>query len=102
MNMKKGFGDALLYFALGMTFDPSPPLIISMSLGSLSYDSCNILCTQVEQLGVATYDYCTNFVQNQYQTCMYSSANLVSRINEEVCFFLFLLHYKNFINMKTK
>lgn len=81
-----GFGDALLLFSLGISNDPTPPLVISMSLGSLSWDSCNLLCTQASSMGVSTYDYCLSFVQSQYQVCMYSSRDQVVRISNEVCF----------------
>jgi len=78
-----GFGNALLEFAVQVNEMNSPPNVISMSLGSLSWASCNLLCTQASLMGASTYSDCLNYVQGQFQVCMYSSEDLVARIDNE-------------------
>lgn len=79
-----GFGNALLDFSQQVNANPNPPNVISLSLGSLSWASCNLLCTQAVNMGASTYSNCLSYVQSQFQVCMYTSADQVSRINNEV------------------
>jgi hypothetical protein len=47
------------------------PLVLSLSLGSLSYDSCQILCTQTPVVSNGQYSYndCVNYMVSQRQVC---------------------------------
>jgi len=85
-----GFGYALLAFsellASSGSSDSALPLpaVVSMSLGSLSYDSCALLCsTLVDESDLYTQEDCDEYMATQRQVCMYSSASIVDRINVE-------------------
>jgi len=79
-----GFGSAFLQFATDINSMDDPPNVISLSLGSLSWASCNILCTQAVAQGAGTLEQCQQYVSSQFQVCMYSSENEVERINTEL------------------
>jgi len=85
-----GFGYALLSFAnmLATAGDGSNntlplPKVVSMSLGSLSYDSCATLCEQTAATSKYSLAECNEYMTTQRQVCMYSSGELVDRINTE-------------------
>eukprot|EP00128_Syssomonas_multiformis_P001382 Colp12_sorted_trinity150504_noHs@16960 len=78
-----GFGPALLNFALSLANRKDLPKVISMSLGSLSWDACNVLCKKAAETGQVTYDACYKFAQNERQVCMYESGESAERINVE-------------------
>jgi len=83
-----GFGPALEYFA-GAFFsnwtDDALPKVLSFSLGSLSWDSCNILCTMTEQRtsGRITKADCEKFMETQRQVCMFTSGEEAERTSNE-------------------
>ncbi len=61
-----GFGPALLNFVTYLASNPTIPNVISMTLGSLSWDSCNIMCQQVSQSGGGiTYQQCVAYMHNR-------------------------------------
>uniref|UniRef100_A0A7S4MF68 Peptidase S53 domain-containing protein n=1 Tax=Vannella robusta TaxID=1487602 RepID=A0A7S4MF68_9EUKA len=78
-----GFGPAMLQFAMNINAMSNPPNVISLSLGSLSWASCDLMCTQAQALGAGSYSDCLTYVQSQFQVCMYTSADQVNRINDE-------------------
>ena len=58
------------------------PLVLSLSLGSLGYDSCDALCTQYAALGgLHTYKKCHDYIQTLRQVCLYASYDQQERIN---------------------
>lgn len=79
-----GFGYALenfLVLTLGQM--KQVPLVFSMSLGSLSWDSCNVMCKLAVSQGVS-YNDCLQYVQyTQRQVCMMDTAKQSERINTE-------------------
>lgn len=81
-----GFGPAFLHFVIDLNSNPSPPLVISLSLGSLSWDSCNILCKSAVSLsqGKTTFAECEEYMQTQRQVCMYPDSAQMDRINVEL------------------
>jgi len=80
-----GFGDALMDFTVLLAGNVTIPKVLSMSLGSLSWDSCNLLCEKVvqETHSNITYKECFDYVDTQRQVCMYDSSVLMDRINIE-------------------
>lgn len=58
------------------------PKVLSMSLGSLSYDSCSRLCTAAAKLNNSAIADCMSYLQSQFQVCMFSK-DVDQRINEE-------------------
>jgi hypothetical protein len=81
-----GFGTAFLKFLvdLGERPDDKLPLVLSFSLGSLSYDACNMLCVLVhDYLPNATKAECEEYISEQRQVCMFGSSWEVDRINVE-------------------
>ena len=91
-----GFGYALLAFshalatagAPGAGDDPLPalpalPRVVSMSLGSLSFDSCELLCSALVAEGSYSAQDCADYMATQRQVCMYDSGATVDRINVE-------------------
>jgi len=75
-----GFGQALLDFVLELPTRPVVPQILSISLGSLSAYSCDLLCQKVTAMG-HTLAECQAFMQDQRQVCMYLSEHQIDRIN---------------------
>ena len=58
---------------LAGTPDAELPLVLSMSLGSLSSYACEYLCNQVVATnGSYTFDECLDFAASQFQVCMFS------------------------------
>lgn len=81
-----GFGPALLNFVDALSNHTDLPYVLSMSLGSLSWASCNDLCVQsvINTGGSITYDECVSYMQSQRQVCMYTSAEETEKINDEL------------------
>lgn len=86
-----GFGPAMLKWLTdlvdrtGSSTGSYPlPQTISLSLGSLSWDSCNILCTGAANAGAnITYSQCQDYMQQQRQVCMYPDSDGLDRMNVE-------------------
>jgi len=78
----QGFGWALLNFLIDMNNRDSVPTVLSMSLGSLSYHSCDAMCQYVYSQG-GSYEMCGAYLQKQRQVCMFPSADVENRINIE-------------------
>ena len=79
-----GFGYALENFMLlNMAQSKEVPFVLSMSLGSLSWDSCDKMCKLAPSLGVSFSD-CMQYVQyTQRQVCMMDTGPQSDRINQE-------------------
>jgi len=80
-----GFGPAFLDFVVELTSGSQYPFVnvLSISLGSLSWYSCDRLCQNVSAAGVTTYEKCLEYAQSQFQVCMYTSAEQTQRISDE-------------------
>ena len=76
-----GFGLALLDFVTELTSRPTVPHVLSLSLGSLSAYSCDLLCTAAAQTGEVGLAECRAYLQKQRQVCMFVSQAQVARIN---------------------
>lgn len=79
----QGFGQALLDFITELAARKTVPHVLSISLGSLSAYSCDLLCTEAEKRG-HTLEECNDFLQNQRQVCMFLSKAQVARINTAI------------------
>jgi len=80
-----GFGYAFLdwlFFLEGLT-DQELPKVISLSLGSLSFDSCQMMCRYVSRMGHFTEKECSAYLNTQRQVCMYDSFQQLDRMNIE-------------------
>ena len=75
-----GFGVALLDFVAELSARPAVPHVLSMSLGSLSDASCNLLCDEVSKMGF-TRQACADYMATQRQVCMFDGAEQAERIN---------------------
>merc|ERR1719277_2398672 len=75
-----GFGQAMLDFVTGLAARARLPHVLSLSLGSLSAASCDLLCEQAVQAGHSRGE-CEAFLQTQRQVCMFLSSAQVARIN---------------------
>lgn len=78
-----GFGPALLGFTglLLNTSDSELPRVVSMSLGSLSWASCNLMCEKASAIGNFSMADCLHYVQDETrQVCMYPSQAQEARI----------------------
>jgi len=64
--------------------DDQLPLVLSLSLGSLSWSSCDMMCNLLARMGQFTYQDCVNYIQTQRQICMYDSLNQTIRMNNEL------------------
>jgi subtilase family serine protease len=79
-----GFGPALQNFVTNLANQEQVPNVISMSLGSLSWYSCNLMCTKVAEGGKTSYSECIKYVEyDQRQVCMYPNSTVPDRINVE-------------------
>eukprot|EP00929_Paragymnodinium_shiwhaense_P025351 TRINITY_DN15355_c0_g1_i1.p1 TRINITY_DN15355_c0_g1~~TRINITY_DN15355_c0_g1_i1.p1 ORF type:complete len:571 (+),score=111.53 TRINITY_DN15355_c0_g1_i1:319-2031(+) len=76
----EGFGQALLDFLTELQSRQVLPQVMSLSLGSLSSKSCEILCEQAAKRG-HTEDECESYMQQQRQVCMYLSDAQTQRIS---------------------
>jgi len=84
-----GFGPAFLTYLTGLQANHSSgqrplPLVISLSLGSLSWDSCDLLCRGVASKGNFTYAQCADYMQQQRQVCMYPDSQGIDRMHVEL------------------
>jgi len=95
-----GFGYAFseFLFYLGSLSSPYSPLrghqqtgpqfalphVLSLSLGSLSWDSCNMMCTMLANRTKYTMKQCVDYMQTQRQVCMYDSSTQADRMNNEL------------------
>jgi tripeptidyl-peptidase-1 len=75
-----GFGQALLDFITELSTRKTVPQVLSMSLGSLSAASCDLLCTQASKMGHSLKE-CQEYLQQQRQVCMFLSTDQQNRIN---------------------
>ncbi len=75
-----GFGAALLDFVADLSANASVPHILSMSLGSLSAASCDLLCDEISKMGF-TVQECNAYMATQRQVCMFLSTDQTERIN---------------------
>jgi hypothetical protein len=57
------------------------PLVLSLSLGSLGFDSCDALCTELSSTTKFSYRSCHDYIQKQRQICLYASYKQQDRIN---------------------
>eukprot|EP00756_Hemistasia_phaeocysticola_P024234 Hpha_TRINITY_DN15936_c1_g2::TRINITY_DN15936_c1_g2_i1::g.75110::m.75110/K01279/TPP1, CLN2; tripeptidyl-peptidase I len=76
-----GFGLALLEFLTELASRDTIPQVMSLSLGSLSAASCDLLCTEAVKKG-HTLKECNDFLQNQRQVCMFLTQAQVARISQ--------------------
>ena len=76
----KGFGAALLDFLTSLAARETVPHVLSMSLGSLSAASCDLLCDAAVDGGYSQQD-CENYLVTQRQVCMFLSQDQTDRIN---------------------
>ena len=79
----EGFGAALLAFLVELNSRPEVPNVLSMSLGSLSFGSCDKMCTALSKSGGHTYKSCWSYLQTQFQACMFDSETVEQRIDAE-------------------
>ena len=77
----EGFGLAFLDFVTELASRPTVPHVLSLSLGSLSAASCDLLCSEAVKTGQTTHEECHKFLQEQRQVCMFLSQDQVARIN---------------------
>lgn len=80
------FGTAFLQFVSDLSTSLTPlPKVLSISLGSLSWDSCNIMCSLMPQYSKNQYtqQQCEAYMQTQRQVCMYASTAITDQINYE-------------------
>lgn len=75
-----GFGIAFLNFLTELSSRDTIPQILSLSLGSLSPYSCDLLCDKAVEMG-HTMEDCQSFMQEQRQVCMYLSESQAERID---------------------
>jgi len=61
-----------------------PVTVLSLSLGSMSWDTCDSLCSMVASQGVYTKQECDDYMQTQRQVCMYDSKIQIDRMNFEM------------------
>lgn len=75
-----GFGYAFLDFVQTLTSQPQIPNVLSLSLGSLSADSCEILCQNIQKAGYSEQQ-CVKYMNEQRQVCMMDSGDQEDLIN---------------------
>ena len=79
-----GFGYAEAAFLNGLVSQTELPGVVSLSLGSLTYRSCVILCDGVAKSGAATYAACLKHIQyEERQVCMFSNNDVIETANVE-------------------
>jgi len=76
----EGFGQALLDFVTELASRNDVPHVLSMSLGSLTAYSCDLLCSEAAKAG-HSLEECNDFLQQQRQVCMFLSQDQVARIS---------------------
>jgi len=75
-----GFGEALLDFIVELSGRQNIPQVLSMSLGSLSAYSCDLLCSEAAKKSIKV-EACTAYLQKQFQVCMYLTQDQTARID---------------------
>jgi len=81
-----GFGAAILHFvaSLATASAPAIPRTLSISLGSLTYRSCQLLCDYVAGAGQGVdFDQCWAYMQQQRQVCMFKAQVQITRTSTE-------------------
>lgn len=76
-----GFGLAFLDFITQLASRKVLPQVLSLSLGSLSPYSCEMLCAKAAAGGSVGLDECKQYLQTQRQVCMYMSAAQAAKID---------------------
>ena len=79
----EGFGAALLAFLVELNSRDIVPQVLSMSLGSLSFGSCDKVCSSLAKKGGHSYSSCWSYLQTQFQACMFDSQAVEARIDAE-------------------
>eukprot|EP01006_Ploeotia_vitrea_P029310 TRINITY_DN61878_c0_g1_i1.p1 TRINITY_DN61878_c0_g1~~TRINITY_DN61878_c0_g1_i1.p1 ORF type:complete len:593 (-),score=61.12 TRINITY_DN61878_c0_g1_i1:31-1572(-) len=84
-----GFGWAFMDFLSTITSwdDGERVNVLSISLGSLAYESCHMLCESVVKMSAGKYTYkqCTHYLQyEQRQVCQYANDYVVTRASTEM------------------
>lgn len=64
-----GFGEAFLDFTVSLAARKHVPHVLSLSLGSLSSASCDLMCDQAVERGFERQD-CIDYFQTQRQVCL--------------------------------
>jgi subtilase family serine protease len=77
-----GFGQALLDFVVELSSRDVVPQVLSISLGSLSAYSCDLLCSEGVKIGNFSLSDCNDYLQAQRQVCMYLTQDQVERIHD--------------------
>jgi len=76
-----GFGQAFLDFVTDLSArTQNVPQVLSLSLGSLSAYSCDLLCAKAVEKGFSLQE-CNAFMQEQRQVCMFLTQDQVQRIS---------------------
>ena len=78
------FGTAMLSFLATLNGRFEIPHVLSLSLGSLSFGSCDKVCTALAAGSSHTYPQCWAYLQTQFQACMFGDATVVTRIETEL------------------
>ena len=76
-----GFGLAMLDFITELAGRPQVPHVLSLSLGSLSAYSCDLLCSEAAKTGDVTLAECRSYLEKQRQVCMFQSTAQMDKIN---------------------
>eukprot|EP01047_Picozoa_sp_COSAG01_P007752 COSAG01_NODE_297_length_19258_cov_8.905110_12_plen_491_part_00 len=76
-------GAATVFFMETLADRPASkiPLVLSLSLGSLSFGACDRLCSELAATSTHTYQDCHQYMQKQRQVCLYASYRQQERIN---------------------
>ena len=80
----EAFGASLLAFLVELNSRAEVPNVLSMSLGSLSFGACNKVCNALASKGSHSYEDCWNYLQTQFQACMFPSQEVEDRIDVEM------------------
>ena len=75
-----GFGQAFLDFLTSLANRPVLPQVLSLSLGSLSPHSCELLCSEAVKRG-QPLAACQAYLQTQRQVCMFMDEAQTARID---------------------
>lgn len=80
-----GFGAALLHFAASLATGTAPamPVTLSISLGSLTFKSCDMLCAAASNNTGVSYQECSQYMQQQRQVCMFLAQDQITRTSTE-------------------
>jgi hypothetical protein len=62
------------------------PDVLSLSLGSLTWDACNLLCTEAEKrsAGVVSMRDCNAYLTTTRQVCMFNGPRQAERLNTQL------------------